>query len=155
MTWRTRKVTPAVAARDPVKEAAAAVAATRRVIRAAVLEMDPVKDLVPNLDPAKDPALNPARMMDTLEVTDLVMVLETGLVPRDIRAVALVTDLEMEAVPRDTRVLVPVMDLVPREALNQAPNLMMDTLEVVTAEETVEDLAAMMLLLQSMIQLHY
>jgi len=137
-------------ATDPVREAAV----TRRDTRGLVLEMDPVlvprviraavdteiamemeavlrdiRALVPEMDLAKDLALNPVRMMDTLEVE---MVLETeeemDLVPRDIRAVAL----EMEAVPRDQ-----VKDL--------APNLMMDTLEVVT-EEMVETVVAVMML---------
>jgi len=129
MTWRTRKVTPAAAAREPVKEAEAAVAATRRVTRAAVLEMDPVKDLVPNLDPAK--------------ALDLVRTMDLAPVPRDTRA-AVDTEIAMEtaAVPRDIRVLVPAMALVKDLVLNLDPNLMMDTPEVAMAVETAEDLVS-------------
>jgi len=109
-TWRTRKVTPAVAARDPVKEAAV----TRRDIRGLVLEMDP--------DRAKavERALDLARTMDL------------ALVPRDTRAaVDMAPAMEMEAVPRDIRAaaleMETVMDQVPREAPNLDLNLMMDT----------------------------
>jgi len=96
--------------------------AVPRVTRAAVLEMDPVKDLVPNLDLAKALALNPDRMMDTLEVvTDLATVLGTGL--------------ERDLVRRDT--LVPRdLALDPRAAVT-VPNLHLMTvvMEVATGEE--------------------
>jgi len=103
-------------ARDLAKEAA--VAATQRVTRAAVLVLR---------DQAKD--RNLVRTMD--------------LVPRVTRA-AVDTDLvvtEMEVVPRDIRVLVPVPKVLATDpVLREAPNLdhTMDTLEVATEEMAVD-----------------
>jgi len=139
MTATGTAVADPTAVTVPAKE----VAATQRDTRAAVdtapaMEMEAVlrdiRDLVPEkdlemaMDLVKDLALNPVRMMDTLEVEMVLeMEEEMDLVPRDIRAVAL--EMEMD----------PVKDLVP----NLDQNLMMDTLEVATAVETV--VAVMML----------